>query len=175
MILRVVLTKHAFERLFERFDKRIDARVVVNLIESVIRDGAILMGKRDLKVVTSNYTFCCVFDDGKLVIKTIVRTKEMGEKFRRMLKFAKRSEWKNVYVENRRQIEKWCRWAEWMRNICKICGISREQAEIERCRIHGFYVCRFCCEVIGYGDERCLGCAFYVPFRKFRGNVYYIA
>ena len=174
-MLTVVLTKHAFERLFERFDKRIDARIVVNLIESVIRDGVVLRGKRDLKIATSNYTLCCVFDDGKLVIKTIMRTKEMGERFRRALRFAKRSEWRNIYVENRRQIERWCRWAERMRNVCRICGISREQAEIERCRIYGFYVCRFCCEVIGYGDERCTGCAFYVPPKKFEGRVCYIA
>ena len=173
--MRVVLTKHAFERLFERFEKKLDVRVVTNLIESVIRDGVILKGKRDLKIVTSNYTFCCAFDDGRLVIKTIMRTKEMGEKFRRALRFAKRGEWTNVYVENSRQIERWCKRAEQMKNVCKICGISRDQAKIERCRIYGFYVCGFCCEVIGYGSERCIGCAFYIPPRKFRGKVHYIA
>ena len=62
-----------------------------------------------------------------------------------------------------------------MRNICKICGISREQTRIERCKIYGFYVCRFCCEVIGYGSEKCVGCAFYVQPKKFGKFAGYIS
>ena len=104
--MRVVLTKHAFERLFERFSKRLDVRVVSNVVESVIRDGLILEGKKDLKISTSNYTFCCVFDKGRLIIKTVMRTKEMNERFKKALRFAKRSEWKNVYIENKKQIER---------------------------------------------------------------------
>lgn len=173
-MLRVILTKHAFERLFERFSKKLDVRIVTNLVESVIRDGLILEGKRDLKISTSNYTFCCVFDNGRLVIKTIMRTKEMNEKYKRALRFAKKSEWNNIYIENKKQIEKWCKEAEKLKNICKICGISREQTRIERCNIYGFYVCRFCCEVIGYGSEKCIGCAFYVQPKKFEDPASYI-
>ncbi len=77
----------------------------------MIRDELILKGRKDSKKSTSNYTFRYV----KLVIKTIVRTKEMNERYRRALRFAKKSEWKNIYIENKKQIEKWCRIAEKMR------------------------------------------------------------
>jgi len=162
MMLCVVLTRHAFERIFERFSKKPDYRAIVNFVESVIRDGLVLEREGDVKISTSNYTFCCKFDGGKLIIKTVMRTEDMSEGFKRALRYAKKSEWKNIYVENRRQIERWCKEAEKMRNVCKICGISRNQTRIERCRIYGFYVCRYCCEVIGFGSKKCEGCAFYV-------------
>ncbi len=173
-MLSVILTKHAFERLFERFEKRPDLRVISNVVESVLRDGLVIYGKRDIKVITSNYTFCCVFDNEKLVIKTVIRTKEIRDKLRNILKFAKKSDWRNIYIENRKQIERWCREAERLKNVCRICGISREQTRIERCKIYGFYVCRFCCEVIGYGSEKCVGCAFYSQPKKFEGVIEYV-
>ncbi len=174
MIVCVVLTKHAFERIFERFSKKPDHRAIINFVESVVKDGLVLEREGDVKIVTSNYTFCCKFDRGKLIIKTVMRTKDMSEGFKRALRYAKRSKWDNVYVENRRQIERWCRKAERMRNVCKICGISKDQTRIERCKLHGFYVCRYCCEVIGFGSEKCEGCPFFLKPKMPEGVCGYI-
>ena len=166
-MIRVVITKHALERLFGRFPKykKFNAKTVVNVIENVIRDGVVLVRDRDVKISTSNYTLCCALED-KLVIKTVMRTEEMSDRYRKAMIYGRKSPWRIVYVENVRQIDKWCKQLENMKRVCKICGISKEQTPIERCKIYGFYICSFCCESIGGYSDRCKGCTFDVVHIK---------
>jgi len=160
-MLYVSLTKHAVERLFERFSKhkKFEANVIANVIENIIKDGVILKRGNEIKISTSKYTLCCSLEN-KLIIKTVLRTEEMGEKYRKAIVYAEKSPWKNIFIENLRQIEKWCNEVKKMRNICKICGISREQTAIERCNIYGFYICPFCCTSVGGHSNKCKGCIF---------------
>ena len=181
-MIRVILTKHAVERLFERFPKhkKFEAEVIANIIESVIKSGVVLERRGDVKISTSRYTLCCVLDvsRNKLVVKTVLKTKEMGEKYRKAMIYGEKSPWRVIFIENLKQVKKWCNEMKKLKNVCKICGISREQTPIERCNIYGFYVCTFCCVSIGGYSDRCRGCAFdvvHIKAKKKYENVLYIA
>lgn len=176
--IRVIVTKHALERLFERFPKhkKFDARTVTNIIENVIKNGVIL-NKKDIKISTSNYTLCCTIDNDRLIIKTIMNTKEMSERYRKAIAYGKRSEWRIVFIENVKQVEKWCKQIENMKNVCKICGISKDQVPVERCKIYGFYVCIYCCPLIGGYSDKCRGCTFdivHANTKPFKDSYLYI-
>ncbi|ADC66236.1 hypothetical protein Ferp_2105 [Ferroglobus placidus DSM 10642] len=160
MLLRVEVTKHALERLFERFPKhkKFDARTVANIFESIIKNGIVLRFGDEIRISTSNYTLCCVLED-KLVIKTVLKTKELGKDYKRLLRKGKRSEWNNV-VFDMKKLERLCKRVEKLKELCKICGISKEQTAINRCKVYGFFVCSFCCISIGGGWEKCAGCEF---------------
>jgi|GEM_PF-1316581 len=179
MVLRVILTKHAVERLFERFPKhkKFEAEVIANVIENVIKSGVVLERGGDIKISTSRYTLCCILAHNKLIVKTVLRTKEMGEKYRKAMNYGKRSPWNVIFIENLKQVKKWCDDVKKLKNVCKICGISREQTPIERCNIYGFYVCSFCCVSIGGYSDKCRGCAFdvHVKSKKKHENILYIA
>ncbi len=177
MLIRVEVTKHALERLFERFPKhkRFDAKTVANIFENVIRDGVIVEDGDEIKIITGNYTLCCKLENFVLTIKTVLKTKELRKKYRRMIYRGKRHNW-NIIIDVKK-LEKMCRRVERMKNVCKICGISREQTKIERCKIYGFYICGNCCLSVGGYSEKCRGCDFdiYKDFKKFRDFPPYIA
>jgi hypothetical protein len=104
-----------------------------------------------------------------------MKTKEMSERYRKAMIYAEKSPWKDVFIVNSRQIERWCEEIKKMVNVCKICGISKEQTAIDRCDIYGFYVCSFCCISIGGYSEKCMGCGFYKIDRKSYQHPIYIA
>ncbi len=163
-MLRVHVTKHAIERLFERFPKRkFEANVVLNTIENIIKSGTVVLWKNEIRISTNRYTLCCVFKNNSkntLIIKTILKTKELGGRYKRLMKYGKKSPWNAIYFENRDQVKRWCSRIKEMQKLCKICGISREQTAIERCGIYGFYICSFCCASVGGYSEKCRGCTF---------------
>ena len=178
-MLKVHLTRHAVERLFERFPKhkRFKPRIIANIVESVIRDGKVVEDGNEIKISTSNYTLCCNLSNDKLVVKTIMRTKEMGKPYRRKLTYGKKSEWKVIMVENMEKIERWCDQLKRLREVCSICGLTREQVEITWCKIHGFNVCFLCCPSVGGYSSACKGCNFDVVHvgidTKLEGTIYY--
>jgi len=170
MLLRVEVTKHALERLFERFPKhkKFDARSVANIFENVIKDGVLLRKGDEIKISTSKYTLCCILED-KLIIKTVLKTEELGEGYRRAMSRGERSKWKNIFFDLKK-LEKMCKRIEKIKNVCKICGISREQTTIERCNIYGFYICGYCCVSVGGYSERCRNCSFDI-YTKIKASV----
>jgi len=175
MLLKVKVTRHAVERLFERFPKhkKFDARVVANIFESIIKDGVVLRRGNEVRISTSKYTLCCVLND-KLVIKTVLRTEELGEYYKRAIRRGRRERWGNI-IFDLDKLEKICKKVERMRDVCKICGISKEQAIIERCNIYGFYVCEYCCVSVGGYSDRCRNCPLDIYTNvKSKEDVYYI-
>ncbi|HIP63563.1 MAG TPA: hypothetical protein EYH04_05625 [Archaeoglobus profundus] len=172
MLVVIVLTRHAIERLFERFqDKKFDVKVVVNTLENVIKEGLILKRGKDIWIVTARYTLCCVMENDRLIVKTIMRTTKSN--YVKAVKYGVKHNW-NIIFENLKQVERWCKQLESMKNICKICGISKEQTQIERCKIYGFYICSFCCIVVGGFSEKCKGCPFYPKMKKLEDKPIYI-
>ncbi len=163
-MLRVFVTRHALERLFERFPKKkFEADTALNIIENVIKSGTVVLWRKEIRISTSNYTLCCVLESKpklRLIIKTILKTKELGESYKKALHFGRRSPWKIIYFENRDQIKTWCGKIKRMKNLCKICGISKDQTRIERCKMYGFYICSYCCISVGGFSEKCRGCVF---------------
>ncbi len=176
MLLKVEVTKHALERLFERFPKhkKFDAKTVANIFESVIKDGVVVRVNDEIRISTSNYTLCCVLED-RLVIKTVLRTKELGKSYRKLMRRGKKSEWRNLLFDLKK-LERLCKRVEREMRLCKVCGISREQTRIERCKIYGFFVCSYCCIFVGGFSERCSGCELDpVPRRVAEGRIPYVA
>mgnify|MGYP000141375850 CR=1 FL=1 len=129
--VRIILTRHAVERLLERKPReyrKVSGEIIANIIENVIRSGKCLErgnedvekaeglgaagGERaDVRFSTKNYTVCCrKTTDDKLIVTTVINTEEMSDAYKRALRYAKESPFDDVIVMNPpRQIEKWVR------------------------------------------------------------------
>ncbi len=146
----VYVTRHALRRLWERRARgyrRFDGRVVADIISNVISSGYIVEWKGTLRISTSSYTLGCTLQGDTLVVKTVMKTSELGERYGRALRYARRSSLKPVVV-NVRQLERWCRMLS-QRGWCEVCGITREVEELAYCKLHGLTVCGYCCPTLG--------------------------
>lgn len=95
----VHVTSHAFSRLKERRVKdyrKLERKVLENIILNTVRDGKYRVGVRDVKIATKKYVLACTIQEGKLIVKTVMRAgKEFWEKFYRK---AKPTPWKQIIV-----------------------------------------------------------------------------
>ncbi|MHC1579802.1 MAG: hypothetical protein ACXQTZ_04015, partial [Candidatus Alkanophagales archaeon] len=127
--VRVVLTRHAVERLLERKPReyrKVSGETIANIIENVIRSGKCLergdgdAGRAEglsaagepanVRFSTKNYTVCCRRAGDKLIVTTVINTEEMSDAYKRALRYAEESPFDDVIVMNPpRQIEKWVR------------------------------------------------------------------
>ncbi|MCW3133341.1 MAG: DUF4258 domain-containing protein [Methanophagales archaeon] len=125
--IKVIITRHAVERLFERrptWYRKISGDIVANIIVNVIRSGKCLERKKrrdgdeevSMRFSTNKYTICCTKVNDTLIVTTIMNTKQMTEEYRKALKlYSKDSPCKEVtfIVSNpAREIERWMR--EWV-------------------------------------------------------------
>ncbi len=125
--IKVIITRHAVERLFERrpaWYRKISGDVVANTIVNVIRTGKYLERKKrrdgdeevSMRFSTSKYTICCTKVNDTLIVTTVMDTKGMTEEYRKAIKlYSKESPCKGVtfIVSNPvKEIERWMRgWA----------------------------------------------------------------
>jgi hypothetical protein len=121
---------------------------------------------------TSKYTLCCALED-RLIVKTVLRTEELGENYKKAIARGEKSKWKNILFEFKK-LERMCKRVERLKDLCKICGISKEQVLIERCKIYGFYICEHCCVSVGGYSEKCRNCSFDIYTRIRREIPVYI-
>lgn len=114
--VKVVITRHAVERLLERKPKsyrKVSGEVVANIIDNIVHSGRYIEGKGEgdncinTRISTRKYTVCCKKKD-TLVVTTVMNTKEMGDGYKRVLKFSRELPWKETIVANTpEQIERW--------------------------------------------------------------------
>ncbi len=125
--IKVIITRHAVERLLERrptWYQKIFGEIVVNTIVNVIRSGRCLERKErrgdnekiNQRFSTSKYTVFCTKENDTLIVTTMMNTKEMTEEYRKALKFfSEESPYKEAtfIVSNPvKQIERWMK--EWV-------------------------------------------------------------
>ena len=127
--IKVIITRHAVERLFERrptWYRKISGEIVANIIVNVIRSGKCLERKKrrgddeevSMRFSTSKYTICCTkVNDDTLIVTTIMNTKGMTEEYKMAIKlYSIESPYREVtfIVSNpAKEIERWMReWAQ---------------------------------------------------------------
>ena len=138
-IAKIVITRHAVERLLERKPReyrKISGEVIANIVGNIVCSGKYLertdeeesaeegvgnsvkSGARsvskNIRFSTRKYTVCCRSEGDKLVVTTVINTEEMTDAYKKALKYAKYSPFERVIVLNpTKQIERWVRkWSE---------------------------------------------------------------
>jgi len=152
-LVEVIITKHALLRLIERKPrkyKKFNAKIVENIIQNVIENGKIVpRSENEIRISTSNYTLGCSISGNRIIVKTVMKTSEMTESFRKLVKKrGVKSNWKAI-VTNTDKIEKWLEDLEKLENICSICGICSEVRLVVKCNILNAGVCADCCVIVG--------------------------
>lgn len=77
-LVRVGISRHAFERLLERRAreyKKLSREVLEGIIANTIRDGKCRILGESVKIVSKSYTLGCTVEDGMLIVRTVMRTR----------------------------------------------------------------------------------------------------
>ena len=110
MDLKVIITKHALQRLLERAPrkfKKINENVIINTFENIIKNGRIIEG-RDLLIFTSKYILVCAKSNDKIIIKTVMKTRDYKVAYEKLYKISRDSNWKNIsFLNNRKRLREW--------------------------------------------------------------------
>ena len=99
--LVVKLTKHFIERFLQRRArdyKKIDLNLLENIAYNVLRDGEYYATTNSIIVFHPTYTIISCFDGEYLVLKTIIKTSELEEKIRRLMRKARKIKWRNIII-----------------------------------------------------------------------------
>jgi len=99
--LVVKLTKHFIDRFLQRRArdyKKIDLNLLENIAYNVLRDGEYYATTNSIIVFHPTYTVISCFDGEYLVLKTIIKTSELEEKIRRLMRKARKIKWKNIII-----------------------------------------------------------------------------
>ena len=99
--LLVKLTKHFIERFLQRKArdyKKIDLNLLENIAYNILRDGEYYATTNSIIVFHPTYTIISCFDGEYLVLKTIIKTSELEEKIRRLMRRARRIKWRNIII-----------------------------------------------------------------------------
>ncbi|GEM_PF-1555615 len=102
-VLKVIVTRHAVERLIERIPKKfkkLGIQVLLSTIKNVIEGGECRVYANQVVYWTKNYVLISVFNEGgELVIKTVItRDYVRGRLLRIISRRGLRVEWSKVIV-----------------------------------------------------------------------------
>jgi len=99
--LVVKLTKHFIERFLQRrardYKKR-KLNLLENIAYNVLSDCGYYATTNSIIVFHPTYTVISCFDGEYLVLKTIIKTCELEEKIRKLMRKARKIKWKNIII-----------------------------------------------------------------------------
>ena len=78
--------------------KKIDLNLLENIAYNVLRDGEYYALTNSIIVFHPTYTIISCFDGEYLVLKTIIKTNELKEKIKKLMRKARKVKWKNIII-----------------------------------------------------------------------------
>lgn len=100
-ILVARITKHFLNRFFMRKVrnyKKLDLMTIKSTIINILRDGRYYATTTSIIIFHPTYTIVACFDKEFLVLKTIMKTKELNEKLRKLISKSRKVLWKDIAI-----------------------------------------------------------------------------
>ncbi len=102
-IVRVLVTKHAINRLRERATReypKATLELLLDVIRNIIRDGYYRLFTDRIVIWTKRYVLICeIIDEHTIIVKTVISKVVLRDEFKRLLTKGRRVFWKKIHVE----------------------------------------------------------------------------
>ncbi|RLG87102.1 MAG: hypothetical protein DRO15_05360 [Thermoprotei archaeon] len=100
-VLVAKITKHFLDRFLTRKARdyrKLDLMTIRSTILNILRDGKYYATTTSIIVFHPTYTIVACFDREHLVLKTVMRTKELNEKLRKLIDKGRKVLWRDVII-----------------------------------------------------------------------------
>mgnify|MGYP000265219064 CR=1 FL=1 len=100
-ILVAKVTKHFLDRFLMRKVrnyKKLDLMTIRSTVINILRDGRYYATTTSIIIFHPTYTVIACFDKEFLVLKTIMKTKELNEKLKKLINRSRKVMWKDIAI-----------------------------------------------------------------------------